>query len=112
ASTYVSQTPVNIAYDNLRVYSSSGEAGAIVGEMPELIKDYGADWTETIAELEALRVIASGGQLIFSENRAFMDGTIGAEFYPLASTSNYADVIFGGEMTITLAEDDSILCGF
>lgn len=112
AASYVAGTSVNIAYDDLRVFSSSGEADASSTEIPQTLENYDGEWQDAVAELQDTGLIASGGQLIFSENRAFMDSTVGANFYPLASNSNYADVVFGGEMNVTLPADDTILCGF
>ncbi|MEQ8676035.1 MAG: SH3 domain-containing protein [Aggregatilineales bacterium] len=112
ATTFVDGTSANIAYDNLRVFSTSGDVVKEETEVPQTLENFDGEWQDAVAELEATGLISSGGQLIFEENRAFMDSTVGANFYPLASRSSYADVVFSGTVNITLPSEGEMQCGF
>ncbi len=114
ASTYVSQAPISINYDNLRVFDASGGAEEIEPEFPETLENHNGAWQDAIAELQDEGMIASGGNIIFVENSAFLDGTVGSNFYGLAMDSSFADIVLAGEIEFAVdeTEDNEIFCGF
>jgi hypothetical protein len=77
--------------------------------LPDELRDFDGTWQDAIAELEDEEVIASGGSLIFNENRAFFDG-IGSWFTPLASRSQRRDIVMGATLEFTSDSRDFESC--
>ena len=63
----------------------------------QTIQNYDATWQEAVAELEELGLIATGGELIFQENRAFFCGQ-GNWFTALAERAPRTDVVLAGTL--------------
>lgn len=68
--------------------------------VPQSLQHYDATWQEAVAELEKLGLIATGGNLIFRENRAFFSGQ-GNWFTPLAQRAPRTDVVMAGDLQYT-----------
>jgi hypothetical protein len=66
----------------------------------QTIENYDGDWETIIAGLEAQRVIAYGGSLVFLEEETFFQGQ-GNFFTPLARNQPFADVVVAGELSFT-----------
>ena len=74
---------------------------------PQLLTNHAGEWQDAVEELEENGVIASGGSLVFNENRAFFSGQ-GNFFTPLARNSPYADIIMAGELTFNVGNLDEL----
>lgn len=112
AATYVSQTAVNVAFDDFAIYGASGEGLPFVPEFATHVSTYGDNWRDTIAELQLAGSIPVGGNLIFAENSTFITNTGDALFQPLALESSYDDIVLAGELTLIAADSNETECGF
>jgi hypothetical protein len=91
------------------------EAGSLTGQVEteastndlQTIQDYDAEWEAVIAGLEAQRVIAFGGSLVFQEEETFFEGQ-GEYFTPLATDQPFSDVIMAGELHLTATDPDQL----
>ncbi len=82
---------------------SSNNADSVEEGFPKLLTNHAEDWQDAVEELEEKGVIASGGSLVFNENRAFFSGQ-GNFFTPLARNSPFADIIMAGELSFSVGD--------
>lgn len=73
----------------------------------QTIENYDAEWETVIAGLEAQRVIAFGGSLVFQEEETFFEGQ-GEYFTPLARNQPFSDVIMAGELRLTASDPEQL----
>lgn len=104
----------NIVYSFNSVGANEGSDGGgdereVSGDIPSELDDFDGDWQDAIAELEDAGLIASGGSLIFNENRAFFDG-IGSWFTPLARNSQRRDVVMAATLEFNSDSRDFESC--
>ena len=74
---------------------------------PQFLTNHAGEWQDAVEELEEQGVIASGGSLVFNENRAFFSGQ-GNFFTPLARNSPFADIIMSGELSFNVGNLDEL----
>jgi hypothetical protein len=77
--------------------SGNTDRGNASVELPDELRDFDADWEDAIAELEDEGVIEPGGDLVFSEDEAFIE-TQGASYTSLASRARVENVVMAGEL--------------
>ncbi len=65
--------------------------------LPSELTNHANEWQTAVTELEELGLIASGGSLIFQENRAFFSGQ-GNWFTSLASRAPRTDIVMVGTL--------------
>lgn len=78
------------------------------GEDSVALEDFGGDYQDAIAELQALDLVPSGGKLLFVEDYAYFQGA-GSWFTPLAENSPNTDIVMAGEITFNAAAGGDVL---
>jgi hypothetical protein len=67
---------------------------------PDELRDFDADWEDAIAELEDEGLVAPGGELIYFEDSAFIEGS-GGNYTSLARRASVENIVMAGELTFT-----------
>jgi hypothetical protein len=91
---------IAVTFDSSEGGGTDAETDDGSGLLPLVLNEYAGEWTDAVAELQELEVIAFGGSLVFNENRAFFSGQ-GSFFTPLARRSPFTDIVMAGELNYT-----------
>ncbi len=95
-----------LTFDTPDTESAAGQAESEASGL-QTIENYDGEWEAIIAGLEAERVIAFGGSLVFQEEVTFFEGQ-GEYFTPLATNQPFSDVIMAGELHLTATDPDQL----